>query len=109
MQLDTAAQWEYLSRSPRTGGRHRVDGLATHYPIYEEMVFKFVEHFYYIAAGINRSGSDGMWDDEDGFYYDLLRLPNGGAMRLKVRWSGSSRYALPRRSSRRSGSAFRRP
>ena len=49
------------------------------------MVFKFVEHFYYIAAGINRSGSDGMWDEEDGFYYDLLRLPDGSATRLKVR------------------------
>ena len=59
--------------------------LATHDPTYGEMVFKFVEHFYYIAAGINRSGSDGMWDEEDGFYYDLLRLPDGSATRLKVR------------------------
>jgi Glycosyl hydrolase family 63 C-terminal domain len=59
--------------------------LATHDPIYEEMVFKFVEHFYYIAAGINRPGSDGMWDEDDGFYYDLLRLPDGTATRLKVR------------------------
>ncbi len=49
------------------------------------MVFKFVEHFYYIAAGMNRSGPDGMWDEEDGFYYDLLRLPDGSATRLKVR------------------------
>jgi hypothetical protein len=59
--------------------------LATHDPTYGEMVFKFVEHFYYIAAGMNRSGSDGMWDEEDGFYYDLLRLPNGSSTRLKVR------------------------
>jgi hypothetical protein len=59
--------------------------LAVHDPTYEAMVFKFVEHFYYIAAGINRSGADGMWDDEDGFYYDLLRLPDGSATRLKVR------------------------
>jgi hypothetical protein len=59
--------------------------LAAHDPIYEDMVFKFIEHFYYIAAGINRPGSDGMWDDEDGFYYDLLRLPDGNATRLKVR------------------------
>jgi hypothetical protein len=59
--------------------------LATHDPAYGEMVFKFVEHFYYIAAGMNRSGSDGMWDEEDGFYYDLLRLPDGTATRLKVR------------------------
>jgi hypothetical protein len=49
------------------------------------MVFKFVEHFYFIAAAMNRSGSDGMWDEEDGFYYDLLRLPDGSGQRLKVR------------------------
>jgi hypothetical protein len=52
---------------------------------YEEMVFKFVEHFYFIASAINHSGEDGMWDEEDGFYYDLLRLPDGSGHRLKVR------------------------
>jgi hypothetical protein len=59
--------------------------LATHDPTYEDMVSKFAEHFYFIAAGINRAGADGMWDEEDGFYYDLLRLPDGSATRLKVR------------------------
>ena len=59
--------------------------LAAHDPIYEDMVLKFVEHFYYIAAAMNRPGQDGMWDEEDGFYYDLLRLPDGSATRLKVR------------------------
>ncbi len=59
--------------------------LAAHDPIYEDMVLKFVEHFYYIAAAMNRSGQDGMWDEEDGFYYDLLRLPDGSGTRLKVR------------------------
>jgi hypothetical protein len=59
--------------------------LAAHDPIYESMVFKFVEHFYYIAAAMNRPGQDGMWDEEDGFYYDVLRLPDGSATRLKVR------------------------
>jgi hypothetical protein len=59
--------------------------LAAHDPIYEDMVVKFVEHFYYIAAAMNRPGEDGMWDEEDGFYYDLLRLPDGSAQRLKVR------------------------
>ena len=34
---------------------------------------------------MNRPGQDGMWDEEDGFYYDLLRLPDGSATRLKVR------------------------
>jgi mannosylglycerate hydrolase MGH1-like protein len=59
--------------------------LASHDKIYEDMVFKFVEHFLYIAAAMNRPGQDGMWDEEDGFYYDLLRLPDGSATRLKVR------------------------
>jgi hypothetical protein len=59
--------------------------LAAHDRTYENMVFKFVEHFYYIAAAMNRPGPDGMWDEEDGFYYDLLRLPDGSATRLKVR------------------------
>jgi hypothetical protein len=59
--------------------------LAVHDPTYEEMVFKFAEHFYFIAAAMNKAGQDGMWDEEDGFYYDLLRLPDGSATRLKVR------------------------
>jgi hypothetical protein len=49
------------------------------------MVLKFTEHFYYIAAGMNKPGADGMWDEEDGFYYDLLCLPDGSSQRLKVR------------------------
>jgi len=49
------------------------------------MIMKFAEHFYYIGAAMNRPGQDGMWDEEDGFYYDLLRLPDGSATRLRVR------------------------
>ncbi|HEX7285136.1 MAG TPA: glucosidase, partial [Candidatus Angelobacter sp.] len=59
--------------------------LTLHDPIYEDMIVKFAEHFYYIAAAMNRPGQEGMWDDEDGFYYDILRLPNGSSTRLKVR------------------------
>ncbi len=59
--------------------------LASHDPIYADMVYKFAEHFCYIAAAMNKPGQDGMWDEEDGFYYDLLRLPDGSATRLKVR------------------------
>ena len=59
--------------------------LATHDRTYEDMVVKFVEHFYYIAAAMNQPGSNGMWDEEDGFYYDLLVLPDGSTTRLKVR------------------------
>jgi hypothetical protein len=59
--------------------------LAAHDPTYQDMVFKFAEHFYFIAAAMNRPGPEGMWDEDDGFYYDLLRLPDGSATRLKVR------------------------
>jgi hypothetical protein len=59
--------------------------LAADDPIYEDMVIKFAEHFLYIASAMNRPGEEGMWDEEDGFYYDLLRLPDGSGQRLKVR------------------------
>jgi hypothetical protein len=59
--------------------------LAGHDRAYEDMAAKFAEHFCYIAAAMNRPGADGMWDEEDGFYYDLLRLPDGTGTRLKVR------------------------
>ena len=59
--------------------------LATHDPVYEEFALKFIEHFLWIATAINRPGETGLWDEEDGFYYDLLRLPDGTSTRLKVR------------------------
>jgi len=59
--------------------------LAKYDPSYEDMAVKFFEHFNFIAAAMNKTGPDGMWDEEDGFYYDLLRLPDGSAKRLKVR------------------------
>ena len=52
---------------------------------FSDMVIKFVEHFFWIAQGMNHTGPGGMWDEEDGFYYDVLRLPDGSAQRLKVR------------------------
>ena len=59
--------------------------LAAHDPSYSDMVSKFMEHFLWIATSVNRVGQEGMWDEEDGFYYDVLRLPDGRAARLKVR------------------------
>jgi hypothetical protein len=59
--------------------------ITAHDSSYEPMVLKFAEHFYYIGSAMNRPGQDGMWDEEDGFYYDLLRLPDGSSQRLKVR------------------------
>jgi len=54
-------------------------------PAYEDLSLKFVDHFLLIAHAMNRVGQGGMWDEEDGFYYDVLRLPDGTATRLKVR------------------------
>jgi hypothetical protein len=61
--------------------------LALHYPPFEEFVVKFFEHTMWIAGAMDRMGEnhDKMWDEEDGFFYDVLRLPNGDAFRLKVR------------------------
>ena len=60
--------------------------LAMERPAYVDMSLKFVEHYLWIAASIAHAGDDvGMWDEEDGFFYDVLRLPNGHATRLKVR------------------------
>jgi hypothetical protein len=60
--------------------------LAKSDPEYLDMALKFGEHFMWIASSMGHMGGDtGMWDEEDGFYYDVLRLPNGQAQRLKVR------------------------
>ena len=59
--------------------------LATHDKFYEDHAIKFFEHFFWISAALNQIGDSGLWDEEDGFYYDLLRLPDGSAHRLKVR------------------------
>jgi hypothetical protein len=53
---------------------------------YADMCIKFVEHFLWIASSMTHLGGEtGMWDDEDGFFYDVLRLPNGQSQLLKVR------------------------
>jgi hypothetical protein len=61
--------------------------LASDNPAYEDVASKFFEHFVYIAhATHNRGGEDiSLWDEEDGFFYDTLHLPNGDHHSLKVR------------------------
>jgi hypothetical protein len=61
--------------------------LADHDAQYEEDAFKFLQHFMWIAYAMDRIGEhhDEMWDEVDGFFYDVLRLPDGSAARLKVR------------------------
>jgi hypothetical protein len=59
--------------------------LAANDPTYEELATNYAIEFLLIARAMNRIGAGGMWDEEDGFYYDVLRLPDGNATRLKVR------------------------
>ena len=60
--------------------------LARENPAYLDMCLKFVEHYMWIASSMVSTGGDvGMWDEEDGFFYDVLRFPDGSAERLKVR------------------------
>lgn len=60
--------------------------LAEHERDYAEMALKFMRHVLWIAASMVQGGDEiSMWDDEDGFFYDVLRLPDGTAQRLKVR------------------------
>ena len=61
--------------------------LAQEKPAYEDIASKFFEHFLRIAEAMNHVGEKeiGLWDDEDGFYYDVLHLPNGQHDALRVR------------------------
>ncbi|MEO7271507.1 MAG: glucosidase [Vicinamibacterales bacterium] len=60
--------------------------LAQHNHVYEDIATKFFEHFLHIAEAMTKVG-DGMslWNEEDGFYYDVLNLPDGQTLPLKVR------------------------
>ena len=61
--------------------------LAKEDGTYEDVASKFFEHFVYIADAMNNRGGHGidLWDQEDGFYYDVLHLPDGSHYKLKVR------------------------
>ena len=55
-------------------------------PAYVDMALKFIAHFAWIADRHGPAGPDtALWDEEDGFYYDVMRMPDGSRIRLKVR------------------------
>jgi len=76
--------------------------LAKEDPAYEDVASKFFEHFVHIAHAMNDFGSDGisLWDEEDGFYYDLLHLPKRGRALPQSSLDGRLDPALRRRDSR---------
>jgi hypothetical protein len=102
--LDNIGVFDRSAQLPTGGSLEQADGtawmafysqnmlemaviLADHDPAYEEIAFKFLENFVWIAYAMDKVGEHGddMWDEEDGFFYDVLRLPDGEAFRLKVR------------------------
>ena len=102
--LDNIGVFDRSAQLPTGGSLEQADGTAwmafycqcmlemainlTEYdPMYEEVAFKFIQHFMWITYAMDRRGEhhDEMWDEEDGFFYDLLRLPDGRTMRLKIR------------------------
>jgi len=102
--LDNIGVFDRSAQLPTGGSLEQADGTAwmafycqcmlemalilTEYdPIYDEIAFKFIQHFMWITYAMDRIGDnqDEMWDEQDGFFYDLLRLPDGQAVRLKVR------------------------
>jgi hypothetical protein len=102
--LDNIGVFDRSAQLPTGGSLEQADGtawmafycmcmleialiLCDYDTIYEEVAYKFLQHFAWIAYAMDRMGvhRDEMWDEEDGFFYDVLRLPDGGARRLKVR------------------------
>ncbi len=61
--------------------------LAQDDPAYEDVASKFWEHFIYIARAMSHRGHDdmGLWNEEDGFFYDVLQLPDGSKFPMKIR------------------------
>ena len=102
--LDNIGVFDRSAMAPHGGALDQADGtswmamyaldllrialeLACQEPIYQDVATKFFEHFLYIADAMNDVGRQGvaLWDPEDEFFYDVLRLPDGRAMPLRIR------------------------
>lgn len=60
--------------------------LAMHDPVYEDTAIKFWEHFLFIVRAMNRTiGGKGIWDEQEGFYYDVLHVSDGEDIPLRIR------------------------
>jgi hypothetical protein len=59
--------------------------LTRHDPAYGNMATKFTFHFVWITAAMSPPDGDALWDEQDGFYYDVMRLPDGSTQQLRVR------------------------
>ncbi len=101
--LDNIGLFDRSNESPLGGFLEQADGtswmamyslnlmrialeLARYNPVYQEMAIKFFDHFLYIANAMATLGENkqGLWDDIDGFFYDVLKLPNGDCTPMKI-------------------------
>ena len=101
--LDNISAFDRTSGLPSGGHLEQADGtswmamyclnmlgialeLAKVDPAYEDVATKFFQHFVYIGEAVNRIGGsgDGLWHDELGFYFDVLKLPDGGRCTMKA-------------------------
>jgi hypothetical protein len=104
MGLDNIGVFDRSSQLPTGGYIEQADGtswmamyslnlmrisleLALHNPVYQDMATKFFEHFLYIAGAMENMGlnSEGLWDETDQFFYDVLRLSDNVSEKLRVR------------------------
>jgi hypothetical protein len=102
--LDNIGVFDRSAQLPTGGSLEQADGtawmafycqcmleiaviLCEYDAMYEDIAFKFLQHFLWIAYAMDRVGEhkDELWDEQDGFFYDVIRLPDGRAGRLKVR------------------------
>ncbi len=102
--LDNIGVFDRSSPLPTGGHLDQADGTAwmafyclcmleialilTEYdPTYDDIAFRFLEQFAWITFAMDHMGSnqDELWDEQDGFFYDLLHFPNGDTARLKIR------------------------
>ncbi len=102
--LDNIGVFDRSAPTPMGGRLEQADGTAwmalfslnmlsmaiqigLEHPTYQEIASKFYKHFLWINAAMDRIGvnEDELWDEADGFFYDVLRFPDGSSIRLKVR------------------------
>ena len=102
--LDNIGVFDRSAQLPTGGSLEQADGtawmafycqcmlemaliLCEYDPMYEDVAYKFLQHFAWISYAMDRIGNEheNMWDEQDGFFYDVLRLPNGEATKMRVR------------------------
>ena len=111
--LDNIGVFDRSAQLPTGGSLEQADGtawmafycqcmlemaliLCEYDPMYEEVAFKFVQHFMWISYAMDRIGDshDEMWDEQDGFFYDVLRLPDGPGHAVKSAIPGGAVAAV---------------